>query len=253
MNNRKPPQDNKYKIASCIDRIWSTVFFISIIVTFFQSMYGSNNIHSFSIINAMILIILFFLEYLRTENISEATAIRRKNLFDTTFNLSRLQNRTDKFYDNHEINDKMIKLFANIQESMLYTRETSSIMFKQQCIISSVIGIFVLISIFNSGITESNFITMGIFLSYFGVGRTLDIRSVYKGSSKLFEESLRIANDMESEIKECNMAEILEVIIDYEAILSSMNFVLSENIHDRKKMLLKEEWLELKKKYRVYN
>lgn len=147
----------------------------------------------------------------------------------------------------------MIKLFANSHESMFFTKNISLIMLRHQYMVIGVIVILFLISIFNSGITEVNFITMGLLLSYFGVGRTLDIKSVHEGSSKLFEESLRIANDMELEIKEINRAEMLEVIINYESILSSMNFVLSDCIYNKKRDELTESWLEIKKNYRVYN
>lgn len=252
MNTRKPPQDDKYKMAIIMDNIWKIAFFISIGVTFFQSIKASNEGYLLLKINAAALVSLFVLENLRRNYISEATTIRRKNLFDTTFNLNRIENRVDEFYNNHEIDDNMIELFANIQESMLYTKEISLIMLKQQYKVVILIGILALVSIFNSGITEYNFITMGILLSHFGLGRALDIRSVHNESNKLFEESLRIINDIDSNISECNRAEMLELIINYESILSSMNFVLSGEIHNKNEVLLSEKWTKLKKKYNIY-
>lgn len=253
MNKKKPPQDYNYKTAKYIDRIWNIIFLISIIIAILQRMNIVSVDILFATINSSILIFLFFLEHLRGEYINKATIIRRKNLFDTTFDLKRIPNRADGFYDNQDVDDKIIKLFANNQESIYYTENISLIMLRYNCIYVGIIALLFTISIFISGITEINSITLVLLLSYFGFGRMLDIRSVYISSNKLFEESLRIANDMESEIKESHIAEILEVIVNYESIISSMNFVLSERIFNNKKDELKVNWTEIKKTYKIYN
>lgn len=253
MNVKKPPQDENYKIANCIDIIWNIIYLLSIFVMIFQILYTGNKTDFFSKIGAVILIILFFLEYLRGKFIKEATIIKSKNLFDTTFNLNRIHNRVDEFYDNQDIDDKIIKLFANNHESIYFTKNISHIMLRNNYIYVSIIVFLLIISIFNTGITEINSITLGLLLSYFGLGRTFDIKTVHESSSKLFDESLRIVSDIEYDIKDTNIAEMLEIIINYESLLSSMNFVLSGCIYNKKKKELTENWLEIKSKYSVYN
>lgn len=252
-NSKKPPQDIKYKRAIYIDKIWNLLFLVSIIIALIQNLYLRNNDVIFLEINAIILIVLFSLEYLREKNIYEGAILKRKNLFDTTFGLNRICDKVDEFYDNEDIDDEMIKLFANNHESLLFTKVITSKMLIYHYILIGFIVMLFVVSVFRSGLTETNFITMGTMLSYFGIGRTLDIKSVNNLSNLLFDESSRIANDMDIGISKTNFAEMIEVIINYEALLSSMNFVLSGYVYSKKGQSLTEKWLEIKKNYKVYN
>ena len=197
-----------------MDRLWNFLFVFSVVIVFLQIFYVKDYDELFFKTNSLILIVLFFLECFRDKFIYEGAIIKRKNLFDTTFGLNRICDRVDEFYDNDDIDDKMIKLFANNHQSLFFTKEITSSMLITQYAFIGIIAVIFLGSVFHSGLTEINSIIMAIILSYFGVGRFLDIKSVNEESNRLFDESLRIANDMEIVIKEINVVEMLEVIVN---------------------------------------
>lgn len=252
-NVAKSPQTNYFVKIGQYQKYHDISFIMLIIVTIV-----ANFIEKRFILDAasiIIFILLIAIEVCIKNYRYKAELVRRMDFIDDSFGTNYVENSSEDYYDNSEIELGIYKMITNVFENVLFSSEISRRMY-DKAIIKNLIAIIVLLGFAVLGFARSQYIgpMIQLFLSSHFVINWLDLRAYSEITDKIFLElkylfDSRLKNTKES-IEEC-LPEIIKIHLEYETNISDKKLSLDSKIYNELNPVLTNKWLEIKKKYRI--
>ncbi len=254
MGKNRTPQDNSFNCAKIYSRAETILYTVSFLFSIFQHFTSCMPENYFLIITGLILIFLLCLKRLKVRSLDKANDARRNFFFDNAFNNNRIPHENKTYYDNEDLPGGLKKALANVHENTLFTSKITGQMLVVYGMLSFFIITIFLASIFINGLDEANAILLGFILSGGIVTETLNLYSLYDGTSEALSRANFICDSFNKtgKISLCT-ADIIELLLRYEALTCGNEIVLSETIYRKMNASITKEWINLKSNYKIYN
>lgn len=253
MVKNRTQQDNSYNCAKIYSLLETTLYITSFLFSVFQHDTKMIPDNYFLMFTAIILIILFVFNRLKKERLDEANNARRKAFLDNAFNKNKFPHKNRKYFDNEELPGGIKKAFANLHENSLFTSRITHCMSILYGLLSGIIVLIFLVSIFLNGLNETNSILLSFILSGGIIVKTIDYKAIKNESLKIFLEANALCDRYNGTEKlSLYTSEIIDLLMEYEVIICGNGSVLSNCVYNRLKPSITKEWNDLKSNYKIY-
>lgn len=253
MNNIVPFR-NDFKIAKKFDRLNNCFLFLStllLIVGFtFKMFLGKDEIivSIIETINALLILIIFFLGLLIDHYYRNAENLRRIDLIDNSFGTKLSERKSINYYTNDNNSFGLRKIGINNFESAFFTyrilKETINIERVKVGIIAIVFTIFAI-----CGYDKVLILILQLSIPFSLILRLYKTEVLYCGS-KLVCDNYRSIFDKTTDLSEIKFhAELIKNLLAYESTLAWSNILLDDKTYKRMNETLSKEWDELKVEY----
>lgn len=200
---------------------------------------------SLAIIYLAIEVTNLFINQLR----EQAENIRRKDFFNNSYTIRSISLQSEGYYDNDDVKNGLFKVFLNLGENSLFSREISNKMLSKEKLKFKISIVFLIILI-TFGFINNNY-TYSILQIVFSriliincfelFMYNLNVTQVHDEIEKLIENGLNNKNYLDYE------AQILRLLVKYETNISNYKIFLDESIYKELNPLLTKNWTEIKK------
>lgn len=198
-----------------------------------------------AIIYLVIEVTNLFISYFR----EKAENVRRKDFFNNSYTIRSISLQSQGYYDNDDFKEGLFKVFLNLGENSLFSKEISNKMLSKEKL-KFKISIVFLIVLTTFGFINNNYsysilqivFSRILIINYFELFMyNLNTTQVHEEIEKLIENGLNNKNYLDYE------AQILKLLIKYETNISNYKIFLDESIYKELNPLLTKNWTEIKK------
>lgn len=250
----KSPQTNYFKRASTCEKFEKylayTLTGLTIVLTLLKIDYLF-----LDMLLGLGFVLIVILDRAADESKYTGEKIRRMDFIDHSFATKYIENGSEKYYDNDEIEYGFYKMVVNCFENSLFSSEISKKMYEKKQIkllfISGALMIFCILGLVNmkSAMAIIQLLLSGyFFLEYRDLKEYKDrTEQIFLDFKKLFDNGL--VNKEES-IKK-NMPEIIRLYTVYETNISDKKLSLDSQIYEQLNDTLTQNWEKIKIKYEI--
>lgn len=185
----------------------------------------------------------------------EAESIRRMDFIDNSFGTKYIEDSSENYYDNSEIDHGLYKMIVNVFENALFSTKISERMHNKSKT-KNWIAIVIMISFALFGFSKNIYISpcVQLLLSGYFILEYFDIKEykertnqIYLDIKKLFDKGLK--NEITS--IDANIAEIVRIYVLYESNIADKKLLLDSKIYNELNPELTLKWETIKQKYNI--
>lgn len=256
---REVPQEDFFSKALKYSKWSNKLFWISFVISIILQLtnqYTKNISYIDTIktsISVFLLIIIFMFDIVTNYYTDNGESTRRTSFIDNSFGTKYCTQESKNYYDNDELGHGLYKLLINLYENTFYTKKNLEIMLEK---ITAKTIFYLLILILLAIIGFSNCAIavsiLQIFLSKKVLMKEISTHNYYNNVKKVYDEitglfNLEITDEKASKFQ----AKIIELLIMYEASISSNRVQLSGKAFNDNNEKWLEEWKVIKNRYRI--
>lgn len=244
---RNVPQKSFFEKSIRIDNINKKIvwfyFSLAVISVKFNNKYI---LLTLAIIYLVIEVSNLFINHLR----EKAENIRRKDFFNNSYAVKSIALQSENYYDNDDVKEGLFKVFLNLGENSLFSKEISNKMLSKEKV-KFIVSISILIIMTVFGFVDNNYsysilqilFSRILIISYFELFMyNLNMTQIYDEIEILIENGLNNENYKNYE------AQILRLLVKYETNISNYKIFLDSHIYNELNPLLTEQWNATKEK-----
>lgn len=251
---KKVPHDKLYKIVTELSSALNWLLLISTITSLiiialnnFQWESNPNTSLWLSRCLALIAIVFFILDIIRSHTYHRAELQRKNDFMDNSLQTKLADANSNEYYTNDDISKGVYKMGVNCFENSFFTKTISSKMLVKQITYTVVIWLVLWCVI----LTAPNNIFIEVVLLALPISVANDTRKLYrlnKNVDMVFGNFKRIFSSTKKSKRE---SLIIDNVINYEKSLSYSSIPLNSKLFDQLNDELSVEWESIKKQHNI--
>lgn len=250
----KSPQTNYFKKANQCEQIEKILSYLLALLTMLSS-FMRLDLFFINGLFILMFILIAVLHRMGDEAKYNAEKIRRMDFIDHSFNTKYIEDSSEKYYDNDEIEHGFYKMVVNNFENSLFSSEISKKMYEKKQFNLLILSSLLLIGFILGIINMKNLVPIiQLMLSGYFYVSYLDLKEYKERTEQTFLDFKRLFDNeflnTEQSIKK-NMAEIIRLHIIYETNISDKKLSLDSKIYEEMNEMLTEKWETMKIKYEI--
>lgn len=203
-----------------------------------------------NILNSLLIFAYISLDILGSYLMQKAEAKRRLDFIDNSFDTNLSGTRSENYFTNAMLAPGIYKMAVNCFENSLFSYNISKKMLKNLAIKNSiVVAIFILAA--TMGKREIIILFFQLSLPFLLIQHLVKLTLYVANTESVLDNFKTLFNDLKDTPYEKKTPGILRNIIHYESNISWGSILLSSRIFNKLNPSLSEEWLALKKEYRI--
>ncbi|MDP0505815.1 MAG: hypothetical protein Q7K47_01180 [Fusobacterium sp. JB019] len=248
---KSSPQTNYFMKALTLNKYYEKLLIIAMVLSLIFIYIGENKL----LILLSILSIVGFiaLEHVISNYQAKAETIRRKDFIDNAFGTKLLNENSEGYYDNEEIEKGLYKALLNLFENSLFSKEISEKMLEQKLKKSIIPALILMISAVYGFLGNQLMIPiLQLFLSKEFLCKNIKLNNYNKKVENIYNNIATLCDTAKLNSKNILKYEphILNIWIEYEANISNSKLFLDGKIYNELNPSLTKKWEKIKTDYK---
>lgn len=248
---KSSPQTNYFMKALTLNKYYEKLLIIAMVLSLVFIYKGESKLLIFLSILSIVGFII--LENIISNYQKKAETIRRKDFIDNAFGTKLVNENSEGYYDNEEIEKGLYKALLNLFENSLFSKEISEKMLEEK-LKRSIIPALILIISAAYGFFGNQLIVpiLQLFLSKEFLCKNIKLKSYNENVENVYNNiaSLCDTTKLNSENILKYEPHILNIWIEYEANISNSKLFLDGKIYNELNPILTKKWEKIKNKYK---